>query len=187
MHCWGSNEGFAFGMPEERVYPMVKVLEGAGWIQIYVGSGHTCALHESGRLECVGVNSSGIAARGDAYDVLPEFAPIDSQPFVVQSISAEFNHICAFSEKEEAYCWGSNSYGELGFGHQDAVLRPSRAPHFDHRRLQFGRLAAYVFEDGQNKVAGRNDVDMEVFFHGRGRLGQGHVDNVIEFSRLCVE
>jgi alpha-tubulin suppressor-like RCC1 family protein len=50
----------------------------------------------------------------------------DSVAFV--SVTAGADHVCALSDRSEAYCWGSNEFGQLGNGTADAVpqLTPVR-------------------------------------------------------------
>ncbi len=191
VYCWGNDTDSAFGFdnPDQETSPSTQVLPGEGWKQVYVGYHHTCALHEDGVLYCAGSNSSRIAARGDRSVVLPEFAPTDPLLFEIESFHAEFDHLCAFSTEGEAYCWGDNADGDLGFGHTERVDMPTRAPHFDRRNVLFGRNGAYSFMEGENRVWGLNDIDPnpDLYFYGRGRLGLGHVDNVTTPTQLCVE
>ncbi len=47
----------------------------------------------------------------------------------VQAITGGWSHSCALVTDGDVYCWGSNGFGELGFGDkEDSALAPTRVP-----------------------------------------------------------
>lgn len=94
------------GLPTGQEVDVVKL---AG------GTAHVCFLHADGEVSCVGSNAEGGLGRSS-----PPFFSYDR--VVVDGISgatdiaAGFDHTCALIEGGEVFCWGRNSYGQLGSG-----------------------------------------------------------------------
>src|SRR5437867_9661834 len=44
------------------------------------------------------------------------------------SVTAGADHVCALSDRGDAYCWGSNEFGQLGSGSADSAshTKPER-------------------------------------------------------------
>ena len=106
------------------------------WSAISIGSEHACGVTQGGAGYCWGVNWYGDLGAGDTtltdcgysgYGFNPTcsytpIAVVGGLSFA--SISAGATHSCALTADRTAYCWGSNSGGELGIGSRDGV------PHF---------------------------------------------------------
>jgi alpha-tubulin suppressor-like RCC1 family protein len=79
------------------------------------GRGHTCALDGAGGVVCWGSNSSG--QLGNAGPPLSHSWPTRAAvPVVLVSLAAGGEHTCGLTAAGAAYCWGSNSNGQLGNG-----------------------------------------------------------------------
>ncbi len=79
------------------------------------GSGHTCALDGAGGVLCWGYNSSGQlgSAGPPSGHGWPTLAAV---PVTLVSLAAGGEHTCGLTAAGAAYCWGSNSNGQLGNG-----------------------------------------------------------------------
>jgi len=79
------------------------------------GSGHTCALDGAGGVLCWGSNSSGQlgSAGPPPGHGWPTRAAV---PVTLVSLAAGGEHSCGLTAAGAAYCWGSNSNGQLGTG-----------------------------------------------------------------------
>ena len=79
------------------------------------GSGHTCALDGAGGVLCWGYNSSGQlgSAGPPSGHGWPTRAAV---PVTLVSLVAGGEHTCGLTAAGAAYCWGSNSKGQLGNG-----------------------------------------------------------------------
>jgi alpha-tubulin suppressor-like RCC1 family protein len=96
--------------------------------------------------------------------------PLESLRFV--SVTAGADHACALTDRGEAYCWGSNEFGQLGHGSADSV--PHTKPVRVSGDLKFTMLAAGlthtcgIARDGAAFCWGANDS---------AQLGDGTIKN----------
>ncbi len=138
-YCWGDNSygQLGDGTNKRNMNPS-PAIGNVRFTSIAAGSSHTCAVAESGEVYCWGRNSSGqlgtngtvsaaastaasIAASGGAGNTTSATAD-RSVPTAVESstrfmsVTAGSVHTCARTRAGAAYCWGQNSYGQLGDG-----------------------------------------------------------------------
>jgi alpha-tubulin suppressor-like RCC1 family protein len=112
--CWGDNVAGALGDGSliNKSSP-VPVEGGANFTTIAVGERHACGLAPDGIVQCWGYNAFG--ALGDGT-----FAPSRTQPVLLvnpilfKKIAAGAYHTCGISQSNVTYCWGDNSYHQLG-------------------------------------------------------------------------
>ncbi len=99
-----------FGVPERS-----RVTE------ISAGFGHTCALVADGTVRCFGRNEFGQLGLGHTSPIGDDEWPIDGGTVALaekaRAIYAGGNHSCAIGESGAVYCWGQNTFGQLGLGH----------------------------------------------------------------------
>ncbi|MEO1170933.1 MAG: hypothetical protein AAFX94_02625 [Myxococcota bacterium] len=117
LWCWGDNRRGQLGVPGAagRSDVPVEVLSpsSAGWDSHCTGSLHTCAI-EAGRVYCWGFNSdaqAGVPPGDNIVDPSP-IALDDSTGFT--SVACGAYHTCALATDKRAFCWGGNSFGNLG-------------------------------------------------------------------------
>jgi len=102
-------------------------------VSIAAGMYHACAVFDDATIKCWGVNSPPVLGYGDTNDRgnwLPELG--NNLPVVdlgkgrkVKSVVAGVYHTCAILDDDSTKCWGSNFYGQLGYG--DNVMRGGKA------------------------------------------------------------
>lgn len=100
----------------DRLTPYAWSVRGTGTVATGVSAGyqHTCAIL-AGTVTCWGDNVSGqlgignFAASDDAYYLPGTYILVG-----VISVSAGFAHTCAVTGAGDLYCWGDNSFGQLG-------------------------------------------------------------------------
>ena len=84
-----------------------------------MGAYFKCVLDEEGKGFCWGVNSNGQLGNGDTTESLLPRA-IDTSGALqgkrLTAIGLGSTHACAVDSDGRAYCWGANSYGQLGNG-----------------------------------------------------------------------
>ena len=119
VKCMGNNE---FGQLGNGTFDSSNVpvdVNGLGdsVISLTAGSGHSvCALTISGAVKCWGDNSNNVFNNGRTEDRSNN--PVDVPGFSsgVQSIELGTGHACAITESNGLFCWGNNTFGQLGSG-----------------------------------------------------------------------
>jgi alpha-tubulin suppressor-like RCC1 family protein len=119
-----------------------------GVVAVSANANNTCAINTSGKLYCWGENSVGqlgIGISGFGYNV-PQLIEdpatfsysglLDSKKVIAVSVGASTDdysegessgttHICAINEEYKLYCWGDNSFRQLGIDKKGARFLPS--------------------------------------------------------------
>ena len=93
------------------------VLAGKTIKQITAGTEFTCAIASDDKAYCWGSNSSGQLGNNSTINSGVPVAVNTSGVLAgktIKQISAGSSHTCAIASDDKAYCWGSNSSGELG-------------------------------------------------------------------------
>ena len=88
-------------------------------LAVGIGYGYTCALLESGFVECWGSNQYGQRGVGDvaARSYATTVTHADGAPFHdVKSLSGGYHHRCAVVANGALWCWGNNGAGRIGGG-----------------------------------------------------------------------
>ena len=116
VQCWGYNVygQLGDGTTKTRSAP-VPVAGLSGRVQsIAAGYYHTCALLDSGGVQCWGYNTSGQLGDGALTNSpLPVTVATLSG---AKRISAGSDHACALLNSGSVQCWGANGSGQLGDG-----------------------------------------------------------------------
>ena len=111
VKCWGSNSDGQFGIghnPGNFLVPQDVPLPGPA-AGLALGRFHGCFLLEAGGVRCAG--GSFYTGTGE-YSNSP-VAPTGLGSNIVQ-ISSTFWHTCAVTDEHDLYCWGYDSYGQIG-------------------------------------------------------------------------
>ena len=114
--CWGRNAVGQLGDSTAASTLVPVSTYQSGWSSftlLTAGALHTCAITSAGQAWCWGYNADG--RLGDGTTSLG-LAPVQ----VVQGglaftfVSAGDAHTCGLTSGGQAYCWGNNSYGQIG-------------------------------------------------------------------------
>ncbi|MBK6758996.1 MAG: hypothetical protein IPG70_15975 [Moraxellaceae bacterium] len=85
----------------------------------------SCALLETGNIQCWGSNSQGELGVGQSVvpvrSLSPKTVTSGGSNLKAKSIVAGKNHLCAIGENNSLFCWGANEVGQLGLN--DSVRR----------------------------------------------------------------
>jgi alpha-tubulin suppressor-like RCC1 family protein len=116
-YCWGDNTAGELGNGTTTSSMAPVAVSGSLTFQsVSAGTYYTCGRTSAGAAYCWGDNRYGELGNGTAI-IGPTSAPVAvSGGLTFQSISAGFQHACGVTTAGAAYCWGSNTSGELGNG-----------------------------------------------------------------------
>lgn len=183
IYCWGSNPYGAVGYKPHSYYLSLKPLainegnttaiSGASITDMKASYAQTCVLANAS-VYCWGDNYSGVLGNGTSgnQQQLPAKVGGLLNNKVVSALSAGFYHTCALSGGD-AYCWGSNQYGELGDGTTTNAFLPVKVGGVltgkTITKIVAGGHFTCAVADGQLYCWGRNDV---------AQVGDGSQDTV---------
>ena len=114
---------------KDSVAPPAPITVTVVSVPLSAGVDHTCALNRSGVAFCWGLNDQGQLGNGSTTVSPTPVAVSGALTFaaVVASGGAGNNtggHTCGLTPRGEAYCWGDNSFGQLGTGTSTSSSSP---------------------------------------------------------------
>lgn len=134
-YCWGSDEFGQLGTAEAKDSgtPVVVSTLFEDVRQIAAGRNHTCAIKDDSTLWCWGRNDGGQLGLGDKVDrETPQQVNLPANVTAAYA-RAGTAHTCVVASDNatpadfDLYCWGSNTFGQLGNGDQSERLTPTLA------------------------------------------------------------
>jgi alpha-tubulin suppressor-like RCC1 family protein len=128
-YCWGRDAEGQLGEngdgdnSNENIPVLVdtsNLSSGSSFISLTAGHFHTCGLASDGKAYCWGSDSFGQLGENGDGDNLIENIPVlvdtsnlsAGSSFI--SLTAGTDHTCGLASDGKAYCWGSDSFGQLG-------------------------------------------------------------------------
>ncbi|HSK19658.1 MAG TPA: Ig-like domain-containing protein [Longimicrobiales bacterium] len=108
--CWG------VGLYQEHV-PTPRVVNGTrAFVALAIGPYYTCGLTADGAAYCWGWSGSGgVGSVFDTRTWLLHPTRVDAaEEFTSIAADGIGDHTCAITVQREAWCWGSNQYGQIG-------------------------------------------------------------------------
>ena len=136
--CWGSNWFGELGDGTEHPrLPGVMVSGGHAFSSVATGDSHTCGLDVSGAAYCWGANYSGELGTGTFGGNSAVPVPV-SGGIAFRSIVGASSYTCGIAVDSTAWCWGTNSEGQLG----DSSTTNRAQPVMVRGGLKFVDLAA---------------------------------------------
>jgi alpha-tubulin suppressor-like RCC1 family protein len=137
-YCWGENTDgeLGNGSTVASLTPVAVdksgVLAGKRLVRIETDNHHTCALDDAGAAYCWGLNSEGQLGDGSTTSSTTAVA-VDMSALpggtTFTDIRLGYRHTCAQTVNGRVYCWGSNSYGQLGDGTTVNRSKPAESVH----------------------------------------------------------
>jgi alpha-tubulin suppressor-like RCC1 family protein len=117
LFCWGANESGQLGDDsiERRPDPTPVAGLSARPLRVSAGYSHTCAILDTGGIQCWGSDSEGQIGNDGVpgeYTSLP--VDVLGLPSSVLAVSLGFEHTCALLDGGEVLCWGANDRIQLG-------------------------------------------------------------------------
>jgi len=129
VYCWGQNDNGQLGdnSTTDSLIPVAvnvtagtAAMNGKTITQITANNSHTCALDTAGKVYCWGYN--GYGKLGDnstaqrttpvAVNTTAGTAAMNNKTII--QIVADLESTCALDTAGQVYCWGNNTFGQLG-------------------------------------------------------------------------
>jgi alpha-tubulin suppressor-like RCC1 family protein len=173
VKCWGDNQEGQLGdgvrVPRSAATKRVTGLcEPA--VAIGAGAYHACAVLESGKVACWGLDNLGQLGDGRAggndssirNPVALRAVEVLDITDAVRVYGGEY-YSCARTKTDEVYCWGRNHRGQLGVGNLTQQLLP--------RKLNLGTNTFSQLSTGENTACALLS-DGNVACWGRNEFGE---------------
>lgn len=184
VYCWGDNTYGQLGTGDNitRRFPLKLTVGNSNAIRfksLKTFADHTCALSFQGDLYCWGRNEQGQLGNGSTDNAnliqLVEFPASNTNDIVFDYAVGE-QHTCVLNNKSLIYCWGDNTYGQLGIGSTPDLLEMGNIA---------VQLSAFTYRNTFKIDAGANHTcaqtgDNQLFCWGRndsGQLGDNSTDD----------
>ena len=121
ISCWGDNWNGELGNGQSgenaNSSVPVRVADITDATAISAGFGHSCALHQDGRISCWGSNEYGQLGNGQSGENADSSVPVRVADITdATAVAAGHQHSCALHRTGAISCWGNNYYGQLGDG-----------------------------------------------------------------------
>ena len=126
-YCWGidsvgqlGNDTSLTSQASPAVVNIGGALFGKTILSISAGTTHTCVIASDNQAYCWGTDTSGDLGNGATTGNQASPVAVDTSGVLsgktILSISAGNTHTCVIASDNLAYCWGGDSYGQLGNG-----------------------------------------------------------------------
>jgi alpha-tubulin suppressor-like RCC1 family protein len=172
LYCWGRNWEGNIGLNDthpgvDQLSP-VRSGDARDWKLTGTGDGHTCGVRGVGLLFGWGRNTAANLGLGQADDLQRRSATRIGEDDDWLSVVSGQDSSCGLRVGGQLFCWGGNSFGNLGLGDTDQRLVPTQvAP-----SRVWTRIAIDTFHGCGI------DADGQLYCWGRGIEGQlGTSDN----------
>lgn len=119
LFCWGSDVSGYLGNgagTQDQSVPGEVAGGRTDWAQVSAGGGAVCATTTAGRLFCWGSDYRGSAGNGGGASQVDAPAQVAGAATDWASVNAGFAHVCARKTTGALFCFGDDTYGQLGDG-----------------------------------------------------------------------
>ncbi len=117
VYCRGVNTYGQLGTGETvQQNALTPVVGGNAFAQVVAGQHYTCGLTTGGAAFCWGRNSEGVLGSGPITEApRPTPTPV-SGGLTFTALSGGLAHVCGRATDGRLYCWGNDSFGQIGDG-----------------------------------------------------------------------
>lgn len=129
IRCSGLNDFGQLGNTQQAQswVPVVTSQVPMTFTQVTVGGDFVCALDSSESVQCWGRGTYGTLGNGEFSDSAVPVNVSFPAGVRIKQIAAKYNHACAVDTIGSIWCWGDNSFGQLGDGTQKTSSEPVMA------------------------------------------------------------
>ena len=133
--CWGQNSNgeIGDGTTTNRTTPLALSDSSSVLSDINAGGKTTCGINSSKALLCWGLNNFwqvGDNSESITSQLLPSFTKALRSD--VASVDSSLFSSCAITKYGRMFCWGDNSWGQLGNGETDTSRTPYEVNQLDY-------------------------------------------------------
>ena len=187
VNCWGRNNNGQLGNGNTTASPVPVPVGaftgGATAVSITAGGFHTCALLNTGVVNCWGNNGNGQLGNGTTTKSL---VPVPVGAFTggvtAVSITAGGDHTCAVLNTGAVNCWGNNGNGQLGNGTTTKSLVPVPVGAFTG-----GATAVSITAGGDHTCAVLNTGAVNCWgYNGIGQLGNNSLTKSLVPAKVML-
>ncbi|MBV1857248.1 MAG: DUF4215 domain-containing protein, partial [Nannocystaceae bacterium] len=191
VRCWGSQANGATGYgtgPTNSIIGDDETPASAGDVtltdfaaDIATGWLHSCAVLETGAVQCWGRGNDGRLGYGDSAYVGFNNSPADAGTVELdgpaRQVVAGFAHTCAMLDDGTVQCWGFGSTGQLGYGNTDTIGDDEDPT--DAGVVSLDTTVRTIAADGNHTCVITEAGGVRCWGQGAdGRLGYGNTDNL---------
>jgi alpha-tubulin suppressor-like RCC1 family protein len=117
LWCWGDNTYDQLGDGTTTGSPVPVQVSGhaTDWAAVTVGGDHTCAVKTDHTLWCWGLNNDDQLGDGSTTE-RPVPVQVSGHATDWAAVTAGGIHTCAVKTDHTLWCWGDNTYGQVGDG-----------------------------------------------------------------------
>jgi alpha-tubulin suppressor-like RCC1 family protein len=133
-YCWGRGYEGELGNGTSGLsnVPVAVTMGGLTFTQISAGQYSTCGVTSAGAAYCWGFNSKGqLGISGSTTNYTTPQAVTTTGTALsgrtVVQVAVGYQHACALDNTGLVYCWGDDTYGELGNNSTTSTLYPATA------------------------------------------------------------
>jgi alpha-tubulin suppressor-like RCC1 family protein len=156
LFCWGESLVAPYSATAATPYPVGNA---PAFVSLTVGNGHACGLTSAGAAYCWGNNDSGQLGLGTLSGMQGEPGPV-AGGLVFTILSAGDYFTCGLTTDQRIFCWGNNTFGQIGDGGTITRLAPvavSTTSHFTTLAAGFRHVCALA-TTGTTFCWGENDT-----------------------------
>jgi hypothetical protein len=170
VYCWS----YYLDVPHE------VAVAGQTFTQVSGGVGQMCALTGVGDIYCWGRNYVGQLGDGSTTDRAQPVKVATPVPVTFTAVTSGYQHSCGLTSGGDIYCWGDNTYGQLGDGTPPSYTNGTSyvatpIPVKVAGGIQFESLSAGLFHTCGVSVAPSQPKSTAYCwgYNGYGQLGNG--------------
>jgi alpha-tubulin suppressor-like RCC1 family protein len=183
LYCWGANEAGSLGdgTTTNRRSP-TRIGSAGAWALASAGDYHSCAISTANSLYCWGYNNNGQVGDGTTTQRLSPkkigttgaWARINTG-----GTSGVYSHTCATTTGNSLYCWGNNSFGQIGDG-------TTTSPRLSPKKIGTTGVWAGAQAGGTHSCAITTAKSLYCWgYNGEGQIGDGTLDTRLAPKKIA--
>jgi alpha-tubulin suppressor-like RCC1 family protein len=190
LECWGGNSSGELGLGDTTNrgdqpsqlgdhLPAVDLGGGAHAKAVAAGTAHTCAVLDTGAVECWGAGDAGQLGLGSTASLLAPAAAV-ALPGAATAVAAGADFSCALLAGGQIICWGAGARGQLGAGDTQDHAAPAAAVGLAAKATALAagdHHACALLTDGTIACWGAGD---------RGQLGAGDTQDRAQPAKVSL-